>query len=105
MKFSLLSKWMTLVLFLLALNFTSINAQTTETFNYTGSMQTWVVPSGVNTVFIEAWGAQGGANWINNDNFGGYAAGDLAVTPGQTLYIYVGQQPNSITGGWNGGGN
>lgn len=75
------------------------------TFSYTGSVQTWVVPSGVNSINVNAYGAQGGSNWANNDNFGGQVIADLPVTPGTTLYIYVGQQPNGIAGGWNGGGN
>lgn len=75
------------------------------TFTYTGSQQTWVVPAGVTSINVNAYGAQGGANWVNNDNFGGQVIADLPVTPGATIYIYVGQQPNGITGGWNGGGN
>ncbi len=76
-----------------------------DTFFYSGAMQTYVVPSGVTTVTIETWGAQGGANWVNDVNYGGYSKADFPVTPGETLYIFVGQQPNSITGGFNGGGN
>lgn len=76
-----------------------------DTFFYSGAMQTYVVPAGVTSVTIETWGAQGGANWVNNVNYGGYTKADFAVTPGETLYIYVGQQPNGITGGFNGGGN
>jgi hypothetical protein len=77
----------------------------TDTFFYSGAMQTYVVPAGVTTVTIETWGAQGGANWVNNVNYGGYSKADFPVTPGETLYIYVGQQPTTITGGFNGGGN
>lgn len=76
----------------------------TDTFNFTGAMQTYVVPAGVTTITIETWGAQGGANWVNNVNYGGYAKADFAVTPGETLYIYVGGQPTTIAGGFNGGG-
>src|ERR1041385_3267556 len=76
-----------------------------DTFFYSGAMQTYVVPAGVTTLTIEAWGAQGGANWVNNVNFGGYSKADFPVTPGETLYIFVGQQPNGTTGGFNGGGN
>jgi hypothetical protein len=76
-----------------------------DTFQYSGAMQTYVVPAGVTTVTIEAWGAQGGANWANNVNFGGYSKADFSVTPGETLYIFVGGQATSITGGFNGGGN
>ena len=74
-------------------------------FAYTGAFQYYIVPAGVTQVTIETWGAQGGANWVNNVNFGGYAKGDLAVIPGETLYVYVGEQPTTITGGFNGGGN
>ncbi len=65
------------------------------TFNYTGSQQSWTVPSGITTVTIECYGAQGG----NSGGEGGYASADYPVTPGSTLYIYVGG-----TNGYNGGG-
>ena len=64
----------------------------TDTFNISGAMQTYIVPPGVTTVTIETWGAQGGANWVNNTNFGGYVKGDVAVTPGSNLYIFAGGQ-------------
>lgn len=76
-----------------------------DTFNYTGAQQTFVVPPGITSVNIKTWGAQGGANWVSNVNFGGYVEGDVAVTPGSTLYIYVGGQATTTTGGFNGGGN
>lgn len=76
-----------------------------DTFSYTGAVQTYTVPPGVTTLTMEVWGAQGGANWVNNVNYGGYVKGDIAVTPGEVLNIYVGQQPTTITGGFNGGGN
>jgi hypothetical protein len=76
----------------------------TQTFSYTGSAQTFIVPAGVTSMDMECWGAQGGANWINNTNFGGYSKGTMAVTPGETLTIYVGNQPTTIAGGYNGGG-
>jgi hypothetical protein len=80
------------------------------TYNYTGAVQTFVVPAGVIQLTIECWGAQGGSNPINvgggTGGYGGYASGQLAVTPGQTLYVYVGGQGAvTVTGGWNGGGN
>lgn len=87
----------------------------TVTFNYTGSVQTWTVPSGVRQVTIDCYGAQG-ANGSFNFNTttqggrGGRARGTFNVTPGETLYIYVGGQglgvsgADSYNGGWNGGG-
>jgi hypothetical protein len=76
-----------------------------DTFDYTGAMQSFVVPVGVTSVNIQTWGAQGGSNWVNNNNFGGYVAADVAVTPGSTLYIYVGGQATTTVGGFNGGGS
>lgn len=76
----------------------------TQTFVYTGAAQTFTVPAGVTTMTMETWGAQGGANWVNNTNFGGYAKGTFTVTPGEVLGIYVGGQATTIAGGFNGGG-
>ncbi len=75
------------------------------TYAYTGAVDTFVVPAGVTSINVDVYGAQGGANWINNDNYGGRVQADVTVTPGQMVFIYVGQQPNGIVGGWNGGGN
>jgi len=79
-------------------------AFTSTTFAYTGAEQTWVVPVGVTSITVDSYGAQGGANWVNNVNYGGHVQADIAVTPGTTIYIYVGEQATTITGGWNGGG-
>jgi|688.fasta_scaffold00363_19 hypothetical protein len=76
-----------------------------QTFNFTGSTQTFVVPSGVSSLTIETWGAQGGANWVSNTNFGGYNKGTFTVTPSQTLQINAGGQPTTTAGGFNGGGS
>jgi hypothetical protein len=77
-----------------------------QTFNYTGGQQTFVVPNGCETVKIEAWGAKGGNRpGYSAGGNGGYATGTLSVTPGSTLYVYVGQYPGAgTTAGWNGGG-
>ncbi len=83
-------------LFLLFLSQLSI-AQTVITYNYTGSMQTYTVPPGVYSINISASGAQGAGGAGGN---GGQATGDLNVTPGQILNIFVGGQD-----GYNGGGS
>ena len=83
------------------------NAKATSliSFAYTGSQQTWVVPTGVTSVTIECWGASGGVYSGLDAGIGGYAKGVLAVTSGQTLNIYVGGSGDSYgVGGWNGGG-
>lgn len=75
----------------------------TTTFNYTGSVQTYTVPTGVTSIQIEANGAQGGGTYGGN---GGKAIGTLPVTPGAVLQVYVGGKPTAQlgAGGFNGGG-
>jgi len=82
-----------------------------QTFNFTGGQQSFVVPNGVTSIHIQAWGAEG-ATVIPEApaGLGGFAEGDLAVTPGQTLEIFVGGQGTAISesfggGGFNGGGD
>lgn len=62
-------------------------------FTYTGSHQSFVVPVGVTSIEVDLYGAAAGAA-----RFGNRVKGTLAVTPGDTLRIYVGG-----TGGFNGG--
>jgi hypothetical protein len=79
-----------------------INAQTTFTYNFTGSVQTFTVPSCVSSITLDVRGAQGGSNANNAviGGLGGTAYGVLSVTPGDILNIYVGG-----TNGYNGGGS
>lgn len=90
-------------------------AQTT-TYNFTGGIQTFTVPCGVDTVFVQAWGAQGGSGAAGgntagnppaggNGGLGGYAEGWLLVNPGDVLNVFVGGQGATPTGGFNGGAN
>ena len=71
------------------------------------------------------WGAQGGSGgYYSNSSYcstggkGGYSTGNLSVTPGSSVYVYVGGQGEGFatcntrmgslpqnSGGWNGGGN
>jgi hypothetical protein len=81
------------------INIAGGGAPITQTFNYTGALQTFTVPAGVTTVTIDAFGAEGlGFNGFTPGQ-GGRAKGDLSVVPGQVLNIYVGGQA-----GFNGGG-
>ena len=96
-------------LIILALGLTSsfAIAQTLQTFNFTGSMQTFTVPNCVSTVTVDARGAQGGTGSNNGAN-GGRVQCVYTVTPGQVLNIFVGGQGgpmgNNAAGGFNGGG-
>ncbi|RYF36117.1 MAG: hypothetical protein EOO25_21430, partial [Comamonadaceae bacterium] len=76
----------------------------TQTFTFTGATQTFIVPAGVTSIAVEAWGAQGGFNTAVTNNLGGYAAGNLTVVPGDVLTIRVGGQGAGLAGGFNGGG-
>jgi len=89
-----------------------------QNFAYTGSSQSLVVPSGVSSVTIQVWGAEGGkgdgASAHSLGGKGGYAKGNLSVTSGSTLYVYVGGEGQDtcpscsrirMVGGWNGGGD
>ncbi len=77
----------------------SVSAGTlTQTFNFTGALQTFTVPTGITSLTIDAYGAQGGNN-LSAGGLGGRAQGTLTVTPGQVINIYVGGQ-----NGYNGGG-
>lgn len=79
---------------------------TTDTYVYTGAPQYFVIPAGVDTVILDAWGAQGNFNALNvAGGLGGYATGKLAVSAGDTLWIFVGGGGTVTTaGGYNGGG-
>jgi len=79
-----------------------VGTPSTQTFGFTGALQTYTVPAGITQVTLVVKGAQGqkGANTgASNPGSGGAAAGVLTVTPGQVLNIYVGGQS-----GYNGGG-
>ena len=83
---------------------------TTQTFNYTGTVQSVTLQPG--TYKLEAWGAQGGndtsgAATYREGGYGGYSYGTYTITKPTTLYIVVGQKgPDTKVGGsaYNGGG-
>ncbi|MAA79186.1 MAG: hypothetical protein CL916_07985 [Deltaproteobacteria bacterium] len=80
------------------------------TFSYTSSPQSFIVPTNVTSISIECYGAQG---WSGNNagGEGGYTFGTLDVEEGEEFWLYVGGQGTVATGagnpmgsGWNGGG-
>jgi hypothetical protein len=95
----------------------SAAASSSQNFSYTGGEQSFTVPSGVTSILIKVWGAQGDNDQAGfngqgaGEGKGGYAEGYLSVTAGQVLKVYVGEMPNCIgicfngfAGGFNGGG-
>ncbi len=88
-------------------------------YSYTGRYETFIVPEGVDKIYIELWGGAGGDVGVKNDMYGnpveslggegGYMKGTLNVKPGEKYYIFVGQKGADLreaynTMAWNGGG-
>jgi hypothetical protein len=81
------------------------SACTTQTFNFTGGMQSYTVPVGVTSLTINARGAQGASQSPGGTGgLGGSVQGVISVLPGQILNIFVGGQ-NGYNGGALGGVN
>ena len=80
----------------------------TCTFSFTGAAQSFTVPSGVNSITVAAFGAQGGDV---AGGLGGEAQAVFAVSPGAAVEVLVGGQGGTSSdgqaggaGGFNGGG-
>jgi hypothetical protein len=67
-----------------------------QRFNYTDSVQNFIVPPGVTSINARCWGG-GGKN--THGGGGGFATGDIAVQPGETLLIVVDMGGAPETGG------
>jgi hypothetical protein len=98
-----------LVILVGALPSAATAATVTETFGYTGAVQTWTVPAGVTSATFDLHGAAGGAGPGGVPSRGGRATATIAVTPGDVIEVYVGGQGRDVnagfgTGGFNGGG-
>lgn len=81
-------------------------------FDYFGSYYKVTIPT-TGTYKLEVWGAQGGSysNYVVGGK-GGYSYGNISLSEGDILYVYVGGQgvgsdgtTGTRTGGFNGGGN
>jgi gliding motility-associated-like protein len=88
-----------------------------DVYEYTGAVQQWTVPSGVDTIRVKMWGGAGGGGpdpvfpGQCAGGGGGYTEFSLAVIPGDVLQIKVGaggQKAIANTGGnggWPAGGD
>jgi len=81
---------------------------TSQTFQPTGAVQTWTVPTGVTAIYVDLAGAQGGASYGGGGG-GAELTGTLSVTPGETLNIIAGAAGGAgqqyFTGAGGGGGS
>lgn len=98
---------------------TAASSSGTQTFTYTGSQQTFTVPSGVTSLVIDIKGPSGGENAVGSTvsqgnhipGLGGRVQTTLTVTAGTVIYLYVGGRGSDASsssagaGGWNGGGD
>jgi hypothetical protein len=79
------------------------------TFNYTGTISNWTIPTGVTTLTIVTSGASGGPSTVDGviGGNGATISGTVTVTPGDVLGITVGGQggDGGIDGGGGGGGS
>ena len=72
----------------------TVKAPITQTFNYTGSAQSFSVPAGINTVTATMWGAAGGGSIgetvQGTGGAGGFATGDINVSSISSFAVIVG---------------
>jgi hypothetical protein len=91
---------------LLMLAGTDVALADTASFSYSGAEQSWIVPTGVTSIHVVAIGGKGGAGDESQPGaiggFGAMASGDIAVTPGQTLFVEVGGNGATATNGSSG---
>ena len=98
-------------LILLCLSCLSLSAfaQTTTSFTYTGSVQTYTVPLGVSLIKVDMAGAKGAdfSSPFAAGGAGGRIVCTINVTPLSVFYAYVGQAGTggSCGSGGTGGGN
>jgi len=80
------------------------DCETSFSYTYSGSIETWTVPSSVTMVSFAAYGAQGANGNGGGGGAGAIIQGTFAVTPGDSYEIMVGQHPtiNYGTDGHNG---
>ncbi|TBN00379.1 choice-of-anchor D domain-containing protein [Hyunsoonleella flava] len=88
--------------------FSSVAFSQSQTFTSSG---TFVVPAGVTSVNVAAWGAGGGGgDEASNDGAGGgggggFRGGTIAVTPGDNITITIGNGGAGATSNGNDGAN
>lgn len=76
-----------------------------QTFSYTGGTQNFTIPACIDTVTIQAYGAQGGSGGSKVGGLGAIMQGKFPVAAGQVLTVVVGGKgiDNSSTGSGGGG--
>lgn len=89
-----------------------MNVGESQRFDYTGTIQRFIVPN-AGIYKLDVYGASGGiTNWSKGVGNGGHSQGYIKLNKGTTLYIVVGgkgsvasQKNVRVNGGYNGGGS
>lgn len=76
----------------------AVRITATSGYGYTGSLQPFVVESDVTCLEVELWGADGASSSTQLGGAGGFCSGQIPVTPGETLYLSVGQRGSAVGG-------
>jgi len=86
--------------FIVFITWTSVLIAEDKTFSYTGSQETWTVPTGVSSLTVDGYGGMGGhgSSDLNaRGGLGGRVQATISVTAGSTLYINIGGVGGSTT--------
>ncbi|MSW94242.1 MAG: IPTL-CTERM sorting domain-containing protein, partial [Actinobacteria bacterium] len=79
-------------------------ASSQESFTTPG-LTSWVVPSGVTQITVTAVGGGGGGGGGGAGGAGCAVVSTFAVTPGQSIRLFIGGGGGGNTGGGGGGGS
>ena len=97
MKLSITTKKLisSLFIFIICGLFPNSYAQVTVQYSYTGSVQSFTVPTCVDSIHVKAWGAGGSGGGTDTypgavGGAGAFVQSTFAVTAGQTFTIVVG---------------
>jgi hypothetical protein len=74
------------------------------TYSYSGGYETVTVPIDVNSIVVSVSAASCGSGGAGTPGYGANVQATISVSPGSTLYVFVGGQGTFPSGGWNGGG-
>lgn len=97
----ILHKYILLFFVLLGVVFSTIGQTTTQTFNFTGSPETFIVPSCTDTICVVVAAGQGGGG---TGGQGAVINTCIPVNSGDQLEIIVGEQGACPAAGYGGGG-
>lgn len=91
-----------------AVETTSSGTQTTLTFSYTNTVETFTIPSNVTEVTITVTGAEGGTGGSDygtrpdKKGYKGVVTGTISVTPGNVISVAVGERGSDPQPGFTG---